>query len=106
MVDSIDSVLPRTVRTLSLENACLELLLYDLLDELLYYKDSEGLLLRLEEITVTEGPEGYRLTGTAVGEEIDPSRHVQRVDVKAVTFHQFSLRKTDLGWKSRVILDV
>ncbi|MCZ6878907.1 MAG: archease, partial [Acidobacteria bacterium] len=30
----------------------------------------------------------------------------QRVDVKAVTLHQFCLEKTDQGWMTRIILDI
>lgn len=37
---------------------------------------------------------------------LDPDRHQQRVDVKAVTLHQFHLEKTNGGWIAQVILDI
>jgi SHS2 domain-containing protein len=40
------------------------------------------------------------------GEKLDPERHQTRVDVKAVTLHRFSLKKTDDVWEGFVILDI
>jgi len=73
---------------------------------LIYYKDAEKLLLRVSEIEIREKDQKHLLEGIAVGEELDPSRHELRVDVKAVTLHRFSLEKTDRGWQASVILDI
>ena len=82
------------------------MLLFDLLQELIFYKDSEQLLLRVDEVRIETQPGEYRVTATGRGETLDPGRHEQRVDVKAVTLHQFSLEKTDDGWMAQVILDI
>lgn len=37
---------------------------------------------------------------------LNPERHEQRDDVKAVTSHRFSLEKTDQGWPANVTLAV
>ena len=106
MVEELDSIRPRERRELKLENEALDMLLFDLLQELIYYKDAEKLLLRANQIEIREKDEKYLLKGIAVGEEIDPDRHRLRVDVKAVTLHRFSLEETDRGWQAMVILDI
>jgi SHS2 domain-containing protein len=106
MVEELDSIRPRERRELKLENDALDMLLFDLLQELIYYKDAEKLLLRVSQIEIREKDQKHLLKGIAVGEELDPSRHELRVDVKAVTLHRFSLEKTDRGWQASVILDI
>jgi SHS2 domain-containing protein len=106
MVEELDSIRPKERRELKLENDAIDLLLFDFLQEFIYYKDAERLLLRVDRIEIGEQEQMYLLKGTAAGEEIDPDRHRFRVDVKAVTLHQFTLEKTDRGWQATVILDI
>lgn len=40
------------------------------------------------------------------GEKIDPKKHILKKEVKAVTYHELSLKKTHGGWVAEVILDV
>ncbi|MBI1976770.1 MAG: archease [Candidatus Omnitrophica bacterium] len=40
------------------------------------------------------------------GEKIDPKKHILKKEVKAVTYHGLSLKKTRAGWVAEVILDV
>jgi SHS2 domain-containing protein len=82
------------------------MLLFDFLQELIFFKDSERLLLRVDEIRIEEREGSYRLKALTQGESLDPDRHEQRVDVKAVTLHRFRLEKTHHGWMSTIILDI
>lgn len=106
MVDSLDSVLPRETRLLTVKNAELDLLLFDFLNELLYLKDADGLLLRVSEVEIRANLEEYEMTAITRGECLDPARHEQRADVKAVTLHKLNVEKTHEGWRCFVILDV
>jgi SHS2 domain-containing protein len=106
MIESLDSIEDRTRRNIELKNDQLDMLLFDLLQELIYYKDAEQLLLRIKEIVITEQSGASVLHATAGGETLNPDRHEQRADVKAVTLHHFSLDKTEHGWKALVILDI
>jgi SHS2 domain-containing protein len=36
----------------------------------------------------------------------DPSRHEQRSEVKAITYHGFKFEKTPAGWQAEVIVDI
>ncbi|MDA2934566.1 archease [Acidobacteria bacterium AH-259-D05] len=106
MIESLESIEPLEERELDVENDALDMLLFDFLQELIFYKDSERLLLRVREVGIEKESRRYRIKALACGEELDPARHEQRVDVKAVTLHQFQLEKTDRGWLATVILDI
>ena len=106
MIEDLSALSPSQGRTIDLKNTELDMLLFDLLQELIYYKDAEQLLLRITDISVAEREGAYLLRARAAGEKLDLHRHEQRVDVKAVTLHRFSLKRTGDGWKAFVILDV
>jgi SHS2 domain-containing protein len=106
MIDNLDAIEPREMRRIELSNNELDLLLFDLLQELIYLKDSERLLLRVQETHVEEKNGRYLLKATARGEPLDVERHHQRADVKAVTLHNFSVERQNSGWRALVLLDI
>ncbi len=106
MIRDLASILPREQRTLTLENEDAEMLLFDFLGELVYYKDAEHLLLRVPSVTIEQSDGTYRLRALAVGEPLDPQRHEQGADVKAVTLHRFNLAREGDGWSATAILDI
>jgi len=106
MIDNIEAIQSREIRQIELTNDKIDMLLFDLLQELIFFKDAERLLLRLREVQIEEHNENYFLKTTAEGEELDAERHHQRADVKAVTLHDFSVERIGHGWKARVLLDI
>ena len=106
MVEELDSIQPRERREFKLENDALDMLLFNFLQELIYYKDAEKLLLRVNQVEIKGKDQHHVLEALALGEKLDPSCHHTRVDVKAVTLHRFHLEKTDQGWEVFVILDI
>jgi SHS2 domain-containing protein len=106
MVAKSASIAPRIRREVRLEAEAIDLLLFELLQELIFYKDAEQLLLRLLEANVEERGDGWTLSAVLGGEPIDPSRHELLVDVKAVTLHRFLVEPFEGGWKAFVILDI
>ncbi|MBD1877445.1 MULTISPECIES: archease [unclassified Coleofasciculus] len=106
MIDNLDAIALTETRTFSLENDELDMLLFNFLQEFIYYKDSELLLLRAQQVEISEKDGVHQLSAVTTGEKLDSDRHQQRVDVKAVTLHQFQLEKTDDGWTAMVILDI
>jgi SHS2 domain-containing protein len=79
-------------------------LLYLWLKELLYHFSAASLLFTEFRFG------GLSETNLAVlmrGTRFDPSKHVAKMEVKAVTRHQFSAVKSAAGaWEARVIFDV
>jgi len=106
MIDNLDAIEPRETRHIELSSDDIEMLLFDFLQELIYFKDAERLLLRVRDVPIEERDEKYFLKAKAAGEPLDAARHYQRADVKAVTLHDFSVEKENGGWKARVLLDI
>jgi len=106
MIDNLDAIEPRETRQIGLSNDNVEMLLFDFLQELIYFKDAKRLLLRTRETHIDQKGQAYFLKTKVAGERLDDTRHQQRADVKAVTLHGFSVEKYDGGWKARVLLDI
>lgn len=92
-------------RSVSLEAAQLDLLLYDWLSELIFLKDRDSQVFPRAEVRVN-GTGPYRLAAGLQGGAIDPQRTTLGADPKAVTFHQFALGQTDGVWRARVVIDI
>jgi SHS2 domain-containing protein len=106
MIDNLDAIEPRQTQQIKLSNDNIEMLLFDFLQELIYFKDARRLLLRAREMRIDHKDEVYVLKATVAGERLEDTRHHQRADVKAVTLHGFSVREEDGGWKAKVLLDI
>jgi len=106
MIDNLDAIEPRETRQIELSNDQIDMLLFDFLQELIYFKDAKRLLLRACETQIDQKDEIYFLKSKVAGERLDDTRHQQRADVKAVTLHGFTVEKHDGGWRARVLLDI
>ena len=106
MIENLDTIEPRETRCIELRNDEIDMLLFDFLQEFVYFKDAERLLLRIREMQIEERKGAYSLKAKTAGEPLDAGRHQQRADVKAVTLYDFSVEKTEGGWKARVLLDI
>src|SRR5499427_545417 len=75
MIDNIEAIAPRETRHIELSNEKLDMLLFDFLQELIFLKDAERLLLRFQEVHIDDKDEMYLVKATAEGETLDPERH-------------------------------
>jgi SHS2 domain-containing protein len=106
MVKDLRTVRKRETRNFDLTSEALDLLLFNFLQDIIYYKDVDQLLLSHFALSIQPKGSVHCLTGQGQGEKIDPARHPLLVDVKAVTLHQFDLVKEPKGWKATVVLDI
>ncbi len=88
------------------ENANLDYLLFDFLSDLLFYKDAEQLIFSKFKIKVSEEESKFVMNCKAFGEMINPKKHEQKVDVKAITMHMFEVKKEKDIWKAQVLIDI
>jgi SHS2 domain-containing protein len=91
---------------IEVEEVELDLLLFSFLQELIYYKDAQRLLLHADQVRIFRKEDGFGLEALAKGEEIVRDRHRLVVDVKAVTLFCLSVVREDNFWKATVVLDV
>ena len=102
----LSNVEQKEERTIIGKNKNVEHLLFDFLDDVLFYKDSEMLIFSKFVVEVKQEGEDYVLTCTASGETLNPDKHEQKVDVKAITMHMFEVKKEEKVWKARVLVDI
>ena len=67
-------------------------LLYDYLEELLFYHEVEFMLFSEFHVEIDEN---LNLKATIKGEDIDWDKHERKTEIKAITFHEMDVKKTD-----------
>ena len=105
-VKDLNSIKNKVRKTITVEAENIELLLFSFLQELIFLKDAKLLLFNKFDISINENKGKYKLKSKAYGEKLDMKKHELLADVKAVSLHNFKIRKTKSGWKAEVILDV
>ncbi len=106
MVEDPQALFPGERIELDTVERSLDLLLFRLLEEIVFHKDAARLLLRCTQCAIAEAEAGWELKAVLEGEQIDESRQVLLLDVKAVTLHMLSVERSGDGWRARVGLDV
>ena len=102
----IQKLEPKKTVTFSLEAKNVESLLFQFLDELLFYKDAEQVLFSQFQVRIKKNAGKFLLTCRAQGELLDVQKHQPKVDVKAITMHLFEVEKISRGWKAQVLIDI
>lgn len=79
-------------------------LMFNWLNELIFYVDTENLAFSEFEVNVDE--KNFKLKAICKGEKIDRNKHEVRTLVKACTYHKMKIWKENEIWKATVILDI
>ena len=106
MVADLETVSRKVRRSVRVEADALDLLLFNFLQELIFYKVAEQLLLLPDRVQVHAQQSPLSASADLSGEKLDTNRHDLIVDVKAVTLHRFQVSKTGRGHEAFVILDI
>ena len=104
-IESCDTVQARSVRMLELRDRQPDLLLLRFLNELIYLRDADGMLLLPRKVEFELGEE-FVLRAELTGEAFDPERHAPVGEPKAATPHGLALEHGPDGWTATVTLDV
>lgn len=96
-------VSPTVERKIVVDGEGWEDLLVNYLREVLYMYNGEGLLLK--EFSITDINPRH-LEGKVEGTPFDPAKHTINTEIKAVTYHQASVKEDRGTWTGRVIFDV
>jgi len=97
-------VKPKIKRKVKVDGNDFQSLMFNWLNELLVFVDSENLVFSRFEVKADE--KKLRLEATCCGEKIDQKRHETRTSVKACTYHLMEIKKLRGKWKAQVILDI
>ena len=88
--DDIDSTKEISFEITSEDNVSL---LYDYLEELLFYHEVEFMLFSQFDVEIGVN---FHLKATIKGEPIDWDKHERKTEIKAITFHKMEVRLNDI----------
>ncbi len=97
-----DGIAPNESRTVETSAGNDDDLMHDVLSAVLNVFLADGFIWC--ETHAAEIPGGIALT--LRGERFDPQRHQFLTEIKAVTYHELKVERTDAGWRARIIFDV
>jgi len=103
IITDLSSVDSKNSRTIAVEGIDREQLLVNWLSELLYLHEVENILFK--EFCIDK-IEDNRLVATLCGEPLDERKHIIKTGIKAVTYHNLSVKEENNRWKARVIFDL
>jgi len=106
MVEDLNTIDAYENKRFHFASESIEMLLFDLLQELIYFKDAEQLLIRIHKVSILKIDGHFVLNADAYGETIDPRKHELNADVKAVTLHRYRVEESEKGWRASVVLDI
>jgi SHS2 domain-containing protein len=107
VMTEVKSVSPEVEDCVEVEAEDESALLYSWLEAFLVKFDTEEMLYSKFEISdLKKTSNGFRLEAKIFGEKFDPSKHLQKVGVKAVTYHRMEIIKEPNRVTVRFILDL
>ena len=99
-----EKVEAKEVREIEVEGIDLESLLFNWLNELLFYYGSENLVFKGFEVEVDE--KNFRLKAKAYGEKLS-EKHEPKEEVKAITYHEMKIKQLTSGeWMAQLVPDI
>ena len=104
IVPNLADVRPNRSLNVDLASDRLEDLFCDWLGELLYIFETERLVLC--RFAVQVNGDLSSLHGRVEGAPLDTNLHQLGYEIKAVTYHQLRLERTDTGWLAEVTVDI
>ena len=105
IIENPDTIELRQTVTIELEAEHVEGLFVDWLRELIYRFETDHLLCQEFSIELNDG--NRRLRAECRGEPVDWTRHEPDNELKAVTYHQLRVVRTESGgWEADVIFDI
>jgi SHS2 domain-containing protein len=82
-------------------------LLYSWLEALIVKSEVNGMLFsKFQILSLDKTSDGFRLRARIWGEKFDPEKHLQKVGVKAVTYHRMEIVKGPDRVTLKFILDI
>ncbi len=105
MVDT-SKVEPREETKVELEAEDDKALLYDWLDRLIYFRDSDIKVFSKFSVNISKTQVGLRLTARIWGEIFDPARHKERTAVKAMTYHMMEIKQEPGKCYVQAVVDI
>ncbi|NOR85814.1 hypothetical protein GQ473_06875 [archaeon] len=96
---------PKIKKEIKITGKNKESLLFDFLDELLFFLDTENFVLhKVENMKITRKKGAYELKATILGDKINKKYEVSGI-VKAITYNEMEIAKKDGVWVITAVVD-
>jgi SHS2 domain-containing protein len=106
VMTSVEKIRRKTEDLVAVEGEDEYSLLYRWLEALIVKAETAGMLYSKFEVTIVEKTSAFRLEARIWGEKFDVQRHLQKVGVKAVTYHRMEIIKSPETFTLKFILDI
>lgn len=94
IISDTSSIAPEIARSFELTSEDEVSLLYDYLEELLFYHEVDFMLFSEFIVDISKNDGAYNLKATIKGEAIDWDKHERKSEIKAITLHMMDVKKT------------
>ncbi len=95
---------PIEEREINVKANDLKSLIFEWINELLFFIDTESLFLSKFNIKVDE--KNFTVSGKAYGESFNEDKHEILTEVKAPTYHKMEVKRENGIWTAQVIVDI
>ena len=102
-ITPLEGITERETYTVKAEGIDLQSLIFNLLDEILFLNDSEGITAKSLNVKIDE--EKLRASAVGRGERFNAKTHETGIAVKAVTYHMMKIERTTEGYRVLVVFD-
>lgn len=105
IISDTSGINPKIARTFEISSSDEVALLYDYLEELLFFHEVDFMLFSDFDVDISREDGGYNLKAKIRGETIDWDRHERKSEIKAITFHMMDVKKTE-QYELQAIVDL
>ncbi|MDP2899498.1 MAG: archease [Candidatus Bathyarchaeota archaeon] len=102
-ITPLEGITERETYRAEAEGTDLQSLILNILDEILFLNDSEGLTAKSLTVEIDEGR--FRASAVGQGERFSAATHEVGIAVKAVTYHMMKIERTTDGYRVQVVFD-
>lgn len=95
IISDTSGISPNTSKSFEITSEDEVSLLYDFLEELLFYHEVDFMLFSEFDVQIEKSNGGYDLKAVIRGETINWDKHERKTEIKAITFHMMDVRKSD-----------
>jgi len=101
IITEIGKVNRLTTELIKLEEENIEEMVFGFVDKLIYFKDTQGLIFKDGKFRLKDHCLEVRLFGQKIDERVPV-----KIDIKALTYHKFEVKKMKTGYKTILVFDV
>jgi protein archease len=102
----LSEVIPNMEIKICADGYDLESLLYNWLEKIILVMLIDNIIISNLKVNISERNGYYSIIGVATGEHIDLEKHHYKIEIKAVTYHEMTIKQDCTGVTIRFLLDL